>query len=86
MSKGIELRLNKMKGRKQSAMSNATNDSELKSGNRKVRFLPVKEFEKQLRTRVNEYFSDNNISKRDSRKMYRKTSIVLVWLVLSYSF
>lgn len=67
-------------------MSNATNDSELKSGNRKVRFLPVKEFEKQLRTRVNEYFNDNNISKRDSRKMYRKTSIVLVWLVLSYSF
>ena len=67
-------------------MSNATIDGELKSGNRKVRFLPVKEFEKQLRTRVNEYFNDNNISKRDSRKMYRKTSIVLVWLVLSYSF
>ena len=55
------------------------------NANRKVRFLPVKEFEKQLKTRVDHYFKSKAISKRDSFTMYRKTIIVLSWLVLSYS-
>ncbi len=62
----------------------AVNTTEL-DGNRKVRFLPVKEFEKELRSRVEEYFRDNDLTKRDSFRMYIKTGIVLAWLIVSYS-
>ncbi|HSG31960.1 MAG TPA: acyl-CoA desaturase [Thermodesulfobacteriota bacterium] len=62
-----------------------TNSSELE-GNRKIRFLPVREFEKELRARVDEYFNDKNLTKRDNLRMYGKTAIVLSWLIASYVF
>ena len=61
-------------------------DSSELNGNKKVRFLPVKQFEKQLRVRVDEYFKDNNLGKRDSFSMYKKSAIVLSWLIASYCF
>lgn len=55
------------------------------STNRKVRFLPIQDFEKKLKNRVEHYFESKAISKRGSFKMYRKTGVVLSWLIVSYS-
>ena len=55
------------------------------SGNNKVRFSTNSDFEKVLRQRVQKYFKDTGLPKRDCPGMYLKTAIVLLWAVASYS-
>lgn len=51
----------------------------------KVRFTTNTDFEKVLRKRVNQYFSETGKRKRDCPEMYIKTVLVLAWTILSYS-
>ena len=70
--------------KERNGMGSTTVDAIESEGNKKVRFLPVREFEKALRIRVDEYFRENELARRDSFRMYTKTAIVLAWLVASY--
>ncbi len=49
-----------------------------------VRFAKPDEFTRAVRTRIDDYFLKNNLSKHDHPRMYVKTIIILSWLALSY--
>lgn len=51
----------------------------------KIRFSPNADFERELKKRVQQYFDQTGLPKRDCPKMYFKTSLILIWAILSYS-
>lgn len=53
-------------------------------GSSKVRFSTNTVFEKELRKRVQNYFTETGLPKRDCPEMYLKTAIVILWAVASY--
>lgn len=65
-------------------MKNKNTAEEYNSPPGKVRFTTNTKFEKVLRKRVQKYFDDTGLPKRDCPQMYLKTSVVIAWTVLSY--
>ncbi len=51
---------------------------------KKISFPARGDFKKTLKKRVDNYFSEKQISKNANWRMYLKTAIILVWLVASY--
>ncbi len=51
---------------------------------KQVKFAKCEGFMQTLRERVDAYFDENGLSKRDSPRMYLKTFIIMTWLVASY--
>lgn len=51
---------------------------------KRIKFDGSNEFQRQLRARVQRYFSMTRRSPRDSPKMYLKTAIIAAWFVGSY--
>lgn len=47
-------------------------------------YLPKTSFARHLEDRVNQYFDATGQGRRDSARMYLKTSVMLVWLASSY--
>jgi len=52
----------------------------------KISFTKELGFYETVKTRVDAYFKDNNIPKRDNWQMYLKTIIIFLWLLCSYIF
>jgi len=55
------------------------------TGNKPI-FVKSKGFRKELNRRVDAYFNDQNLAKRDNPQMYLKTAIIVLWMVAAYSF
>lgn len=51
---------------------------------RQVKFGQCEGFMPTMRKRIDAYFEENNLSPRDSPKMYVKTAIILTWVTASY--
>ena len=50
----------------------------------RVKFARADGFMNALRERVDGYFEEQNLSKRDHPRMYLKTAVILAWTVISY--
>jgi len=51
---------------------------------RNIKFGDQSDMLRTLRKRVNAYFKENNLDKRDQKAMYLKTAIIFAWLAISY--
>jgi linoleoyl-CoA desaturase len=51
---------------------------------KKISFPARGEFNKTLKNRVDQYFSDHNLAKTGNWRMFLKTTLVLAWLIVSY--
>jgi linoleoyl-CoA desaturase len=51
-----------------------------------LKFPKAGEFQAELKLRVEQYFQDRKISKRDRPSMYTKAAIIVSWAVVSYAF
>jgi linoleoyl-CoA desaturase len=51
---------------------------------KKISFPARGEFNKTLKNRVDQYFSDHNLAKTGNWRMFLKTALVLAWLIVSY--
>ncbi|MEZ6058970.1 MAG: acyl-CoA desaturase [Planctomycetaceae bacterium] len=66
------------------ALSSPANAPRTTSGDLPVKFAHCDGFLPALRQRVDAYFEQNHISKRDCPAMYVKSATILVWAVVSY--
>ncbi len=51
----------------------------------KVQYLRDATFHRELKRRVEEYFEQTGLPRRDSPQMFRKTAVILCWLAISWA-
>jgi linoleoyl-CoA desaturase len=62
----------------------ASNNLSLANRHLKVKFAPVNTFHKELKRRVDEYFTINDLSPKGTVNMYQKTLVIFTWFALSW--
>jgi linoleoyl-CoA desaturase len=55
------------------------------NGHTKVKYLRDLAFHRELKRRVEEYFEQTGLPRRDSPQMFRKTAIILGWFAISWT-
>ena len=62
----------------------ASNNLSVANRHLKVKFAPTDTFHKELKRRVDEHFTTNDLSPKGTFKMYQKTLVIFTWFALSW--